>query len=105
MRFMPEGQFGSFEAAVVPGLFSWCIFMPFTHLPPSLPLLTAAPTQDEETIPVELRNLPEYKQLLELKRLKKQTLREIQDDKEGVRHAGYKVTTATHWQQISKPSA
>lgn len=53
---------------------------------------------------MELRNLPEYKQLLELKRLKKQTLREIQDDKEGVRHVGYKVTIATRRQQISKPS-
>lgn len=53
---------------------------------------------------MELRNLPEYKQLLELKRLKKQTLRDIQDDKEGVRHVGYKVTTATRWQPISKPS-
>lgn len=71
---------------------------------PFLPALSAALTQDEEAIPVELRNLPEYKQLLDLKRLKKQTLREIQDDKEGVRHTGYKVTTATHWQQMSKPS-
>lgn len=61
-------------------------------------------TQDEETIPVELRNLPEYKQLVELKRLKKQTLREIHDDKEGVRHVGYKVTTAARRQQMSKPS-
>lgn len=50
----------------------------------------SADDSDEETIPVELRNLPEYKQLLELKRLKKQTLRDIQDDKEGVRHVGYK---------------
>lgn len=66
--------------------------------------LCLRPAQDEETIPVELRNLPEYKQLLELKRLKKQTLRDIQDDKEGVRHVGYKVTTATRWQPISKPS-
>lgn len=53
---------------------------------------------------MELRNLPEYKQLLELKRLKKQTLRDIQDDKEGVQHAGYKVTAATHWHHISKPT-
>lgn len=63
-----------------------------------LRLLSVALTQDEETIPEALRNLPEYKQLLELKRLKKQKLRDIQDDKEGVRHAGYKVTT--HWQQL-----
>lgn len=48
-------------------------------------------TQDEEAIPVELRNLPEYKELLELKRLKKQTLQEIREDKVGVRHIGYKV--------------
>lgn len=40
---------------------------------------------------MELRNLPEYKELLELKRLKKQKLQEIQDDKAGVRHVGYKV--------------
>ena len=50
-------------------------------------------TQDEEAIPVELRTLPEYKELLELKRLKKQTLQEIHEDKVGVRHVGYKVTT------------
>lgn len=43
---------------------------------------------------MELRNLPEYKELLELKRLKKQTLQEIQEDKAGVRHIGYKVKTA-----------
>uniref|UniRef100_A0A665XCV2 ZZ-type zinc finger-containing protein 3 n=1 Tax=Echeneis naucrates TaxID=173247 RepID=A0A665XCV2_ECHNA len=45
---------------------------------------------DEESVPVELRNLPEYKELLELKRLKKQKLQEIQEDKVGVRHIGYK---------------
>lgn len=78
-------------------LFSLRIFMSYAE--PLLPILSCL-TQDEETIPVELRNLPEYKQLLELKRLKKQTLRDIQDDKEGVRHPGYKVTTATHWQHI-----
>lgn len=50
-------------------------------------------SQDEETIPVELRNLPEYKELLELKRLKKQTLQEIREDKVGARHVGYKVKT------------
>lgn len=48
-------------------------------------------SQDEESVPVELRNLPEYKELLELKRLKKQKLQEIQEDKVGVRHVGYKV--------------
>uniref|UniRef100_A0A7N8XKU9 ZZ-type zinc finger-containing protein 3 n=1 Tax=Mastacembelus armatus TaxID=205130 RepID=A0A7N8XKU9_9TELE len=45
---------------------------------------------DEESVPVELRNLPEYKELLELKRLKKQKLQEIQEEKGGVRHVGYK---------------
>lgn len=49
--------------------------------------------QDEESVPVELRTLPEYKELLELKRLKKQKLQEIQEDKVGVRHVGYKVKT------------
>lgn len=50
--------------------------------------------QDEEGIPEGLRNLPEYKELLELKRLKKQKLNEIQEDKTGVRHVGYKVKEA-----------
>lgn len=53
-------------------------------------------TQDEEAIPMDLRNLPEYKELLELKRLKKQTLQEIHEDKAGMRHVGYKVKTAVH---------
>ncbi|XP_029380702.1 ZZ-type zinc finger-containing protein 3 [Echeneis naucrates] len=50
----------------------------------------SADDSDEESVPVELRNLPEYKELLELKRLKKQKLQEIQEDKVGVRHIGYK---------------
>uniref|UniRef100_A0A8C4P1J1 ZZ-type zinc finger-containing protein 3 n=1 Tax=Dicentrarchus labrax TaxID=13489 RepID=A0A8C4P1J1_DICLA len=50
----------------------------------------SADDSDEEAIPVELRNLPEYKELLELKRLKKQTLQEIREDKVGGRHVGYK---------------
>ncbi|XP_051943227.1 ZZ-type zinc finger-containing protein 3 isoform X1 [Hippocampus zosterae] len=45
---------------------------------------------DEDIIPVELRNLPEYKELMELKRLKKQKLQELREDKAGVRHLGYK---------------
>lgn len=53
--------------------------------------LSCPHTQDEEAIPVELRNLPEYKELLELKRLKKQTLQEIQEDRAGMLHVGYKV--------------
>lgn len=44
---------------------------------------------------MELRNLPEYKELLELKRLKKQTLQEIQGDKVGMQHIGYKVNICT----------
>ncbi|XP_070829354.1 ZZ-type zinc finger-containing protein 3 [Chaetodon trifascialis] len=50
----------------------------------------SADDSDEEAIPVELRDLPEYKELLELKRLKKQTLQEIREDKAGPRHVGYK---------------
>uniref|UniRef100_A0A8D0CM28 ZZ-type zinc finger-containing protein 3 n=1 Tax=Sander lucioperca TaxID=283035 RepID=A0A8D0CM28_SANLU len=50
----------------------------------------SADDSDEEAIPVELRNLPEYKELLELKRLKKQTLQEIQEDRAGMLHVGYK---------------
>ncbi|XP_067331918.1 ZZ-type zinc finger-containing protein 3 isoform X2 [Channa argus] len=50
----------------------------------------SADDSDEESVPVELRDLPEYKELLELKRLKKQKLQEIQEDKAGVRHLGYK---------------
>jgi len=42
---------------------------------------------------MELRNLPEYKELLELKRLKKQTLQEIHEDTAEMRHVGYKVKT------------
>nr|XP_040028239.1 ZZ-type zinc finger-containing protein 3 isoform X1 [Gasterosteus aculeatus aculeatus] len=50
----------------------------------------SADDSDEEAIPMDLRNLPEYKELLELKRLKKQTLQEIHEDKAGMRHVGYK---------------
>lgn len=49
--------------------------------------------QDDESVPVELRNLPEYKELLELKRLKKHKLQEFQEEKVGVRHLGFKVNT------------
>ncbi|KAM4604817.1 ZZ-type zinc finger-containing protein 3 [Polymixia lowei] len=45
---------------------------------------------DEEGVPMELRHLPEYKELLELKRLKKQKLREIQEESTVVQHPGYK---------------
>ncbi|KAK2822713.1 hypothetical protein Q5P01_022778 [Channa striata] len=50
----------------------------------------SADDSDEDSVPMELRNLPEYKELLELKRLKKQKLHEIHEDKAGVRHVGYK---------------
>ncbi|KAM9790250.1 ZZ-type zinc finger-containing protein 3 isoform 2-T3 [Syngnathus typhle] len=45
---------------------------------------------DDDGIPVDLRHLPEYKELLELKRLKKQKVQELCEDKAGVRHLGYK---------------
>lgn len=51
--------------------------------------------QDDEGIPAELRGLPEYKELLELKRLKKQKLSELQEDEAGVQHVGYKVSSLT----------
>ncbi|MEQ2268415.1 ZZ-type zinc finger-containing protein 3, partial [Xenotaenia resolanae] len=50
----------------------------------------SADDSDEESVPVELRNLPEYKELLQLKRLKKQKLQEIREDNAGVQHMGYK---------------
>lgn len=40
---------------------------------------------------MELRDLPEYKELLQLKRLKKKTLQDIREDKTRVQHIGYKV--------------
>uniref|UniRef100_UPI003AAECFA5 ZZ-type zinc finger-containing protein 3 isoform X2 n=1 Tax=Centroberyx gerrardi TaxID=166262 RepID=UPI003AAECFA5 len=49
----------------------------------------SADDSDEEGVPLELRHLPEYKELLELKRLKKQKLREIQESAV-VQHLGYK---------------
>lgn len=68
------------------------VLMPISHLLSlSVCVCLFSHTQDEEAIPLELRNLPEYKELLELKRLKKQTLQEIREDKVGVRHLGYKV--------------
>ncbi|XP_057712630.1 ZZ-type zinc finger-containing protein 3 isoform X1 [Corythoichthys intestinalis] len=50
----------------------------------------SAEDSDDDGIPLELRNLPEYKELMELKRLKKQKLQEIREDKVGVQHLGYK---------------
>ncbi|XP_054616807.1 ZZ-type zinc finger-containing protein 3 isoform X2 [Dunckerocampus dactyliophorus] len=50
----------------------------------------SADDSDDEGVPAEVRNLPEYKELLELKRLKKQKIQEIHEDKAAVRHVGYK---------------
>ncbi|KAJ3594538.1 hypothetical protein NHX12_003845, partial [Muraenolepis orangiensis] len=46
--------------------------------------------EEEETVPVELRELPEYKELLELKRLKKRRLQEIQGESSAGQHPGFK---------------
>lgn len=46
---------------------------------------------EEESIPTELRHLPEYQELLQLKRLKKKTLQDLREDKIRVQHVGYKV--------------
>ncbi|XP_034146644.1 ZZ-type zinc finger-containing protein 3 isoform X2 [Esox lucius] len=45
---------------------------------------------DEEGVPLELRHLPEYKELLELKRMKKHKLQEIQSESSTTIHHGYK---------------
>lgn len=50
--------------------------------------------QDEEGVPVELRHLPEYKELLELKRLRKQKIHELQSESSITQHIGYKVQDA-----------
>ncbi|XP_061879272.1 ZZ-type zinc finger-containing protein 3 isoform X2 [Entelurus aequoreus] len=50
----------------------------------------SADDSDEDGVPAELRNLPEYKELLELKRMKKRKIQEIHEDKAAVRHAGFK---------------
>ncbi|XP_072771339.1 ZZ-type zinc finger-containing protein 3 isoform X2 [Nerophis lumbriciformis] len=50
----------------------------------------SADDSDEDGVPAELRNLPEYKELLELKRLKKRKIQEIHEDKAAVRHIGFK---------------
>lgn len=49
-----------------------------------------ADDSDEEGVPMEYRHLPEYKELLELKRLKKEKLHEIQVESSVVQHAGFK---------------
>ncbi|XP_036410638.1 ZZ-type zinc finger-containing protein 3 [Megalops cyprinoides] len=50
----------------------------------------AAEDSDEDGIPVEYRNLPEYKELVELKKLKKQKIQEIQAESTLAQHVGYK---------------
>ncbi|KAM4022572.1 ZZ-type zinc finger-containing protein 3 isoform 1-T3 [Anomaloglossus baeobatrachus] len=45
---------------------------------------------DEETIPTSYRGLAEYKELLELKRLKKQRLQEMEAESGFVQHLGFK---------------
>ncbi|XP_056327772.1 ZZ-type zinc finger-containing protein 3 [Danio aesculapii] len=50
----------------------------------------SADDSDEDGVPVELRHLPEYKELLELKKLKKQKLHELQAESALTQHVGYK---------------
>ncbi|XP_048844610.1 ZZ-type zinc finger-containing protein 3 isoform X2 [Brienomyrus brachyistius] len=49
-----------------------------------------AADSDEDSIPTECRHLPEYKELLELKKLKKQRLREMHMERALTQHLGYK---------------
>lgn len=50
--------------------------------------------QDEDGVPVELRHLPEYKELLELKRLRKQKIHDLRSESVLTQHVGYKVQRA-----------
>ncbi|KAG9273718.1 ZZ-type zinc finger-containing protein 3 [Astyanax mexicanus] len=50
----------------------------------------AADDSDEDSVPVELRHLPEYKELQELKRLRKQKIQEIHSESALAQHMGYK---------------
>ncbi|XP_033261855.1 ZZ-type zinc finger-containing protein 3 isoform X5 [Orcinus orca] len=45
---------------------------------------------DEESIPIMYRNLPEYKELLQFKKLKKQKLQQMQAESGFVQHVGFK---------------
>ncbi|XP_075413516.1 ZZ-type zinc finger-containing protein 3 isoform X1 [Tenrec ecaudatus] len=45
---------------------------------------------DEESIPIVFRNLPEYKELLQFKKLKKQKLQQMQAENGFVQHVGFK---------------
>ncbi|TRY77694.1 hypothetical protein DNTS_018890 [Danionella cerebrum] len=51
----------------------------------------SADESDEDGVPVELRHLPEYRELLELKRLKKQKLHQLQAESALTQHLGYKA--------------
>ncbi|KAF3819707.1 hypothetical protein GH733_015216 [Mirounga leonina] len=51
--------------------------------------------QDEESIPIMYRNLPEYKELLQFKKLKKQKLQQMQAESGFVQHVGFKVSHLT----------
>ncbi|KAF7662585.1 hypothetical protein LDENG_00231790 [Lucifuga dentata] len=66
------------------------LYRPSTFLTSYEPPDPSADDSEEEGIPLELRNLPEYKELLELKRLKKQKIQEFREESAGVRHVGYK---------------
>ena len=48
---------------------------------------------DEESIPIMYRNLPEYKELLQFKKLKKQKLQQMQAESGFVQHVGFKVNS------------
>lgn len=53
---------------------------------------------------MELRHLPEYKELQELKRLRKQKIHELQSESAFTQHVGYKVQPArahTYAREIS----
>lgn len=45
---------------------------------------------DEESIPIIYRSLPEYKELLQFKKLKKQKLQQMQAESGFVQHVGFK---------------
>ncbi|KAL9988880.1 hypothetical protein ACROYT_G003372 [Oculina patagonica] len=50
---------------------------------------TAGYLSDEESVPADLRETEEYRELLELKRLKRQKIAEFQKTEEAVQHNGY----------------
>ncbi|XP_036299600.1 ZZ-type zinc finger-containing protein 3 isoform X7 [Pipistrellus kuhlii] len=51
---------------------------------------TIEEASDEESIPIMYRNLPEYKELLQFKKLKKQKLQQMQAESGFVQHLGFK---------------